>query len=131
MRGADVRRVYCCSTAGAGTVGGLGDVTALAAGGSHQCARRSGGGVLCWGDNTNGQIGDRTTVAARPTPTPPAGLGTATSVTAGRQHSCAQLPDGTVRCWGRNDLGQLGDGTFAAALVAQEAARAPHLGRAA
>jgi hypothetical protein len=55
--------VYCCSTAGAGTVGGLGDVTALAAGGSHQCALRSGGGVLCWGDNTNGQIGDRTTVA--------------------------------------------------------------------
>ena len=29
----------------------------------------------------------------------------------GASHSCARLGDGTVKCWGRNDYGGLGDGT--------------------
>src|SRR5688572_28173813 len=32
-------------------------------------------------------------------------------VSAGDLHSCAVREDGTVWCWGRNDKGQLGDGT--------------------
>src|SRR5690349_13090659 len=32
-------------------------------------------------------------------------------VAAGTGHACALLRDGSVRCWGKNDLGQLGDGT--------------------
>src|SRR5438309_11124820 len=35
---------------------------------------------------------------------------TPTAVAAGGLHTCMRLPDGTVQCWGRNDVGQLGDG---------------------
>ena len=33
------------------------NVTAVAAGHDHTCAVMSGGGLLCWGDNSNGQLG--------------------------------------------------------------------------
>src|SRR2546428_5452055 len=39
------------------------------------------------------------------------GTGTPADITAGSFHTCALLQDGTVRCWGSNDLGQLGNGT--------------------
>lgn len=86
-------------------------LVAIAAGGSHTCAVRAfGGHVLCWGDNSRGQLGDGTTTD-RLLPTQVVGVANAVAIAAGEFHTCALLADGTARCWGANDSGQLGEGT--------------------
>ncbi|MCL2825292.1 MAG: RCC1 repeat-containing protein, partial [Polyangiaceae bacterium] len=47
-------------------------VSAIAAGTRHMCALSSTGAVVCWGDNSMGQLGDGTTVN-RLLPTPVVG----------------------------------------------------------
>lgn len=109
----------------AGDVPETGTVKQLAAGGAHTCALVSpfttpitGGFVRCWGDNAYGQlgyahtrdIGDGERVGG-------AGYvqlgGLARRIVAGGQHSCALMDTGRVRCWGRNNYGQLGYGNTA------------------
>ena len=98
----------------------LSGVASIAAGGSTTCALLSTGAVKCWGLNTNGQLGDNTTVQ-KLVPTAVSGIdGTAAKATAiavGTSHSCALITDGTVRCWGLNTSGQLGDNTLVQKLV--------------
>lgn len=85
-------------------------VTALAGGGKHTCAIKSGGAVQCWGNNEYGQLGDGT-ITARYSPTPVPGLTSGvTNIAAGGNHVCAISSGGALQCWGYNDDGQLGDG---------------------
>lgn len=95
------------------SVPGLVGVIALDTGRSHSCAVLSGGTVKCWGRNY-GQLGDGTTWQWEPVPTTPVSvvdLSGAVGVAVGSGHSCALLSGGTVKCWGVNLGGQLGDGT--------------------
>ena len=98
-------------------VSGLGPgsgVVAVAAGGSHALALKSNGGVLAWGNNASGQLGDGSAPADHATPVAVAGLGPGSGVVkiaAGVAFSLALKSDGTVLAWGNNASGQLGDGS--------------------
>jgi len=79
----------------------------------HYCALLDDGGVKCWGINAYGQLGQGDATARALTDAlPPIALGQpATAISAGNEHTCALLADGSVKCWGRNNDGQLGIGT--------------------
>ncbi|HMI84168.1 MAG TPA: hypothetical protein VK550_08730, partial [Polyangiaceae bacterium] len=91
-------------------------------GGAHVCALLDDGAVKCWGANPNGQLGlgDTRDRGADPTDMgdalPAVSLGTgrtAKMIATGQIHSCALLDNGTVKCWGLNDSGDLGLGDMA------------------
>ncbi len=98
---------------------------AVSAGSEHACALLSNSRVICWGDDTYGQIGNHTADDAQCSAsrcdyprfvlkddfgTPLTGV---VAISAGTSHTCAVTSAKKVYCWGRNDQGQLGDGTTA------------------
>jgi alpha-tubulin suppressor-like RCC1 family protein len=94
-------------------VSGLTNAVSLTAGYNHACALSAGGTMACWGGNADGQLGDPASVpAGSPVPATVRGINGAVAIAAGAFHTCALLADGTLRCWGQNGQGQLGDGTL-------------------
>src|SRR5262249_2064482 len=102
-------------------------VTDVAAGANHACAIVGRPGTpYCWGQDNFGQLGDNAALSrAYASPVlvanngaPPVPLTDAVELAPGSQHSCARRVDGTVVCWGRNDLGQLGTGAVTATRIA-------------
>ncbi len=95
-------------------VAGLSAVACASAGNSYTCAVTEEGDVWCWGRNEEGQLGrgPGSGILNTPNPVKVAGLtpGVA-AVVAGNAHTCAVTAAGGVTCWGKNDRGQLGDGT--------------------
>jgi hypothetical protein len=110
--------------------------TAISTGFSHACAVLKEGSIVCWGDNSYGQLGIGTIAPIIDTaaldgsildtldgsvinvvtpgsgvPVQVSGISDAVQVAAGGLHTCARLGNGSVKCWGDNAYGQLGDGT--------------------
>jgi alpha-tubulin suppressor-like RCC1 family protein len=87
-------------------------VTQVRAGCIHTLALTSGGHVLAWGANGDGQLGDGTTTNSDVPVKVKIPRGTkVTSVRAGCVFSLALTSTGQVLAWGDNLDGQLGDGT--------------------
>jgi alpha-tubulin suppressor-like RCC1 family protein len=85
-------------------------VIALEAGDDHTCAVTGAGRVMCWGYNEFGQLGDGTTESRSVPVEAQAITGRIRSVAAGWGHTCVLTEDNGVKCWGNNQLGQLGYG---------------------
>ncbi len=85
----------------------------------HTCTAVNGA-AYCWGWNGYGQLGDGT-FTNRNTPNLVPGVDqNITLVRAGNYHSCAVLSNGSAKCWGRNDFGEVGNrvmGGFALSAV--------------
>ena len=116
-----------CDAGGANTQGQLGDGTSLntaapvtvtgfsepagiAAGGFHTCVWLVDGDVRCWGYGGDGELGDGTTESHSTPVVTAEGRRQLVQVTAGRNHTCARLTDGSVRCWGSNLRDQVAAG---------------------
>jgi alpha-tubulin suppressor-like RCC1 family protein len=92
--------------------------TQVALGSSHSCALLQDGSVKCWGGNGQGPLGGALAGAG----SDPSGMGdnlptvnlgtgkTALQISAGVEISCAILNDGSLKCWGANMNGRLGQG---------------------
>jgi alpha-tubulin suppressor-like RCC1 family protein len=92
-------------------VAGIDDATALYVGGRRSCTRRANGEVWCWGETLYGVSGTGQAAAGIDTPHAVAGLTDASAIVVSAYHVCAVQTDGVMRCLGRNDTGELGDGT--------------------
>ena len=96
-------------------------VRAIAIGDAHVCAIVNTGQIKCWGNNQYGQLGNGSTAnlgddaGEMGDNLPYVNLGsnrTATAISAGQNHTCAVLDNNTLKCWGMNHYGQLGQGTY-------------------
>jgi alpha-tubulin suppressor-like RCC1 family protein len=88
---------------------------------THTCGLTTTGEAYCWGTNLLGELGtgsplelERCPLARSCSIRPLAVLGgfTYRSLQAGGGHSCAATERGVAYCWGRNDQGQVGDGSI-------------------
>lgn len=86
----------------------------VSANGTHTCAIKTDNTLWCWGNNSSGQLGVNNTTTYRtpqqvdPAPSP----ATYSKVATGHRHTCGIItPAQTLKCWGDNQWGKLGDGT--------------------
>jgi alpha-tubulin suppressor-like RCC1 family protein len=90
-------------------VDGLTGATRVAVGRGHACALLANLTATCWGDNSDGQLGDGTNTDRPMAGMAVMGLTNADQITAGDAFTCAHSTTTGVMCWGADQQGQLGD----------------------
>lgn len=114
--------VQVLGVSGSGTLTGVTKIKTLIMG--SVCALKDGATLYCWGNNSQGQLGDNT-VTQRKTPVQVVGVGGTGYLTGvvdiskqigngyyGGGYFCATASGGSAYCWGDNGFGQLGDNTI-------------------
>ena len=90
-----------------------GNVSSIFAGNLHTCALMDSGDISCWGRGNQGQLGrglwNNNYTPGLTIQLP--GNRSAVAITAGYEHTCAILDNGSVACWGAGGDGQLGTGS--------------------
>jgi alpha-tubulin suppressor-like RCC1 family protein len=86
-------------------------VIAISAAGYHTCAVLSTGAVKCWGSDDNGSLGNGGGAANAPGGAITGLSSGVIAIASGERHNCVLLSSGGVQCWGKNESGQLGNGT--------------------
>ncbi|AKU95307.1 BNR repeat domain protein [Labilithrix luteola] len=90
----------------------LAGVVGMTVGDYFACALLGTGGVKCLGNNSQGELGNKSSVPSSSTPVDVWALSSGvTSVAAGGSHACAAKSDDSVQCWGSNRHGELGTGS--------------------
>ena len=87
--------------------------TSITTGTGYTCVLLDDDSVKCWGRADYGQLGAGKTEEYNEPNASPIDLGTgitATAIASGYFHTCAILDNSSIKCWGRNDSGQLGIG---------------------
>lgn len=112
----------------------LDHVRSVSAGWDHACAVLDSGAVDCWGSSTYGQLGIAASVTSKFHGVLPyaervhgLGAGAVLSVSSGYEQTCALMAARDVECWGRNEFGQLGDGTFASSYLPRKVKGLSHV----
>ena len=89
----------------------------VCAGSQHTCVLLDNGNIKCFGDGFFGQLGQGNTASVGASPgtmgdqLAPVDLGRAHSIACGHFHTCAVLDDGSAKCFGKGESGQLGQGS--------------------
>ena len=85
----------------------------VSAGTDYSCALTTGGTVMCWGNNANGQLGrGSATPATSAAPTAVSVGSNVAVVSAGNSHACVVTTAGAALCWGLGSSGQVGSNSF-------------------
>ncbi len=87
------------------------NITSLESVYGHACYSLQNGTVKCWGSNDELALGFMPSSDPTLTPGSVVGLTQVSKVVVGEFHNCALLSTGAVRCWGDNNVGNLGNGT--------------------
>lgn len=89
----------------------------ISSGYGFSCAIASDDKPYCWGNNSNGQLGDNSTTYRGSPVAVSIGSHTVKQIATGYQHTCAIIENDTVMCWGNNASGELGNATNTQSLV--------------
>lgn len=92
-------------------------VAGITAGFAHTCALMDDRGVKCWGNDYYGEIGIGHIDTGDVFAPVDVDITDVVGVSAGSAHTCAVLADGTVKCWGEDRNGELGNGDDDSELV--------------
>lgn len=85
----------------------------IAAGSAHTCAILEDDTIKCWGSNSYGQLGYEDTNQRSAPASLAVNVGTGRvpqRIVAGYYHTCVELTDNSMKCWGYNNGGQFGTG---------------------